>query len=487
MATTYPHKSIKCRGLATPTPKELTMSDTLEEKNNLEEEKLDIKRVFPIFMIVLIDILGLTIIIPLLPLYATSFGASPFIVGVLAAAYPLMQFIGAPILGRLSDRYGRKPILIISQIGTLVGFIMLGFANSLLIILLSRVIDGISGANIATAQAAISDVTTKKTRTQGLGLIGAAFGLGFIIGPVIAFISLALTDNNYQVPAFAAAICSLLSILLTVFWLKETLPEEKRRSGTDEKQPSMNPKTMIVALRHPTIGLLLLLMFGQQLAFGGFELLLALFTLNRLGLNASGNALVLVYVGVIVVAVQGGLIGKWSRRYGDRRLVYAGLALLAIGLLSLGLTPKQPVPWYSETELTQELSIDESGTTNNDTVELPDENNRSWVGLAWVLVAMIPVSIGGGILQPAINSLITKRVDPLEIGGMLGISAAFYSLAMAIAPLFGGFFFQTAGATNLFILWSILLGILFFVALRFLKPGQEETQDIEVMPQGSAH
>ena len=464
------------------------MSDITVEKKDAgkDEEKLDFKRIFPIFIIVLIDILGLTIIIPLLPLYATSFGASPLLIGILAAAYPLMQFIGAPILGRLSDRYGRKPVLVISQIGTLIGFLILGFANSVIMILISRVIDGISGANIATAQAAISDVTTPKTRTQGLGLIGAAFGLGFIVGPVIAFVSLALTDNNYQVPAFVAAVCSLISILLSAFWLEETLPEEERKSGAEQKRPSLNPRAMVDALRHPTIGLLLLLMFGQQVAFGGFEQILALFTLNRLGLNASGNALVFIYVGIIVVAVQGGLIGKWSKRYGDRRLVYGGLALLTIGLLGLGLTPEQPVPWYSEAELVEELSMSE-GETKSETVALPDENSASWFGIAWVLIAMIPVSVGGGILRPAINSLITKRVDHLEVGGMLGISAAFYSLAMAIAPLIGGFIFQTAGATILFIFWSLLMGTMYLVAIRYLKPGQEENAEEGLMRGSKAH
>ncbi|MFN2222632.1 MAG: MFS transporter, partial [Candidatus Promineifilaceae bacterium] len=140
------------------------------------EDKLDFKRILPIFIIVLVDLLGLTIIIPLLPLYATTFGASPLVVGLLGAAYPIMQFLGAPLLGRLSDRYGRKPVLVVSQIGTLIGFLVLGFAGTLWMLFISRIIDGISGANIATAQAAISDSTNEKTRTQGLGLIGAAYG-----------------------------------------------------------------------------------------------------------------------------------------------------------------------------------------------------------------------------------------------------------------------------------------------------------------------
>jgi DHA1 family tetracycline resistance protein-like MFS transporter len=441
-------------------------------------DKLDFKRILPIFVIVLVDLLGLTIIIPLLPLYATTYGANPFVIGLLGAAYPAMQFVGAPLLGRLSDRHGRKPILIISQIGTLVGFVMLGFATTLWMLFLSRIIDGISGANIATAQAAISDSTNEKTRTQGLGLIGAAFGLGFIVGPVIAFVSLEISDQNYHVPAFVAAFFSLFSILLTTFWFKETLPAEQR--DEEQKRASFSFRSLVSAVSHPAVGLLLVLIFAQQLAFGGFEQLLALFTLSRLGLNASGNAIVFVYVGIIVVVVQGGLIGRWSRRFGDRRLIYGGLTLLAIGLLAVGLTLRQPPPWYSEAALEAELTTSEAlpGETppaEDLQVELPDDNNNGWLGLIWLAVAMIPVAIGGGILQPAINSLITKRVDIADIGGMLGISAAFLSAANALAPVIGGALFQTIGPGAPFLFWSLLLVLLLVIAVRYLRPGREET------------
>jgi len=454
------------------------------------EEKLDFSRIFPIFVIVLVDLLGLTIIIPLLPLYATKYGLTPVLIGALGAAYPIMQFIGAPILGRLSDRYGRKPVLVVSQIGTLIGFIMLGLASSAWMLFLSRIIDGISGANIATAQAAITDSTTEKTRTQGLGLIGAAFGLGFIIGPVIAYTSLALSGNDYRAPAFAAAFFSLLSILLTSFWFKETLPEEKRGKGSDK--PAFSFKSMFSAITHPTVGILLILIFAQQLAFGGFEQLLALFTLSNLGFNASGNAIIFVYVGVLVVAVQGYFIGKWSRRFGDRRLVYGGLALLAVGLLIFGFTPRQPMPGYSQTALVEELSggrvmVGETPPTEDVAIELPDDSNNGWLGLAWILVAMVPLAIGGGILQPAINSLITKRVGMLEVGGMLGISAAFLSAANAMAPLIGGVLFQALGPRSPFILGGILMAILLVVALKLLTPGQEETMATGLARGGGGH
>ncbi|MDX9991298.1 MAG: MFS transporter [Anaerolineales bacterium] len=455
------------------------------------EDKLDFKKILPIFVIVLIDLLGLTIIIPLMPLYATSFGANALMIGFLGAAYPIAQFLGAPILGRLSDRYGRRPVLIASQIGTFAGFLLLGAANSLWLLFLSRIIDGLSGANIATAQAAISDSTTEKTRTQGLGLLGAAFGLGFVVGPIIAFVSLAASSNNYHVPAFVAAGFSLLSIGLTWFWFEETLPPEKR--GLGDQKPSLSFGAMFQALRHPQVGLLLILIFAQQIAFGGFEQLLSLFTLSRLGLNASGNSIIFVFVGIIVVMVQGGFIGPWSRKLGDRKLVYLGLATLSIGLILTSLTPRQPLPSYSRAALEAELGATSDGrghempTTSQVPVDLPPDDNNGWLGLIWILVAMIPASIGGGVLQPSLNSLITKRVTLIEIGGMLGISAALLSAANAVAPLLGGALFQTLGSSAPFLTGGILLGLLLIFAMRMIQPGREEEAPAGLARGGGGH
>lgn len=440
---------------------------TGDQKNAVE--KLNFKNILPVFVIVLIDLLGLTIIIPLLPLYAASFGASAFTVGALGAAYPIMQFIGAPILGRLSDRFGRRPVLIISQIGTFIGFMILGLANTLWILFLSRIIDGISGANISTAQAVITDNTTEKTRTQGLGLIGAAFGLGFIIGPIIAFISLSLSDNNYHITAFVAAAFSLASILLTWFWLEESLPPEKRGKSTHERQVGFS--AMFDALRRPQIGFLLSLMFAQQFAFGGFEQLLALFTLNRLGMNASNNAALFVYVGVIVVAVQGYFVGRWSRKLGDRWLVLMGLLVLGSGMILSAITPKQTIPGYSKKALTEELSngTNQPGETppvQDIEIELPEDNNQGWLGIGWLLIAMIPAAIGGGVLQPSINSMITKKVSSEDVGGILGISASFFSGANAITPLVLGAIFEFLGSTAPFLIGGVLLIALWFISSR---------------------
>src|SRR5512138_2434770 len=325
------------------------MMATLEQTG----EKLDFKRVLPILVIVLVDLMGLSIIIPLLPLFAARFGATPFLVGILQATYPLMQFIGAPILGRLSDRFGRKPILIVSQLGTLAGFILLGFANTLWLLFLSRIIDGFSGANISTAQAAIVDRTNEKTRTQGLGLIGAAFGVGFILGPMIAYIVLAL-GGDYRTVALAAAFFSLASILLTTFWFHET-----HQGDSPEFASLRSPFTfsaMFQALRRPTIGFLLLIMFFYQIAFGGYEQLFSLFTLTRLGMNATDTAGLFALAGIFIVVIQGVLIGGWSHQKGDRWLVILGVSALAIGLIGTSLTPQVPVPWYDRTKVLDSLA-----------------------------------------------------------------------------------------------------------------------------------
>ncbi len=431
------------------------------------EDKLDFKRVLPIFVIVLVDLLGLTIIIPLLPLYAASFGADPVTIGLIGSAYPLMQLIASPILGGLSDRFGRKPVLVISQIGTLAGFLVLGFAHTLPAVFLSRIIDGLSGGNIVAAQAAITDSTTERTRTQGLGLVGAAFGLGFTLGPAIAGISLALSGNDYRVPAFIAAFFSLLSILLTVFWFKETLPAEKRgQQMAEDKKKGSYFGNLARALANPLVSILLLVMFMQQLVFGGYENLFSLFSLSRLGLNAAGNALLFVFIGIVLVLVQGKYIGPLSRKYGERKLIFAGLALLAVGLILTALTPAVTVPWYSSAELTSELTM----STSTIQVPLPTSDVSGWIGLIWLLIASVPMAIGAGFLSPSINSLITKRVPGSEVGGSLGASSSLVSLANVITPIGGAILFQSLGTSAPFLIGGVVMIGVLALAMSKIKP-----------------
>jgi len=433
-------------------------------------EKLDFKRILPVLVIVLVDLMGLSIIIPLLPLYAARFGSSPLVIGILQATYPMMQFLGAPILGRLSDRFGRKPILVVSQIGTLIGFIMLGFANSLLLLFISRIIDGLSGANISTAQAAIADSTTEKTRTQGLGLVGAAFGIGFVLGPILAFIVLAATGQNYQAVAFTAAFFSLASILLTLFWFKETYAEVENPEASRKRRP-FSFGALREALSRPSIGFLLILMFFYQIAFGGYEQLFSLFTLTRLGMDARDTSGLFVLAGLFIIVVQGGLIGRWSKQKGDRWLVLMGIGTLAIGLIGTALTPAVPIPWYEKAKVLESMAGQGEFRVSIQSIniQLPDEAAKGWLGIIWLLLASFPAALGGGVLQPAVNSLITKASDKNEVGGMLGASSAAYSAANAIAPLFYGALFQWFGGPVPFFAGGLILAIMWLLAPRVVK------------------
>jgi MFS transporter, DHA1 family, tetracycline resistance protein len=332
------------------------------------------------------------------------------------------------------------------------------------LLFISRIIDGLSGANISTAQAVVTDVTTDKTRTQGLGLIGAAFGIGFILGPIIAFAVLIASNDNYQAVAFTAAFFSFASLLLTLFWLPETYNPEK---GTVRTRGPFTFAAMKQALNRPAIGVLLVMMFAQQLAFGGYEQMFSLFALNRLGMGARDTSGLFVLAGLFIVVIQGGFIGKWSKKYGDRWLVMLGLSTLAVGLILTATTPQIPVPWYDQAKITAEMQGRASTQVIN--VTLPSEANKGWLGILWVLIASFPAALGGGVLQPAINSLITKSASKDEVGGILGVSSGFYSAANAITPLFFGSLFQWFGAPVPFLLGGVLLAVLWVTAMRLVK------------------
>lgn len=428
--------------------------------------KADFSRLMPIFAIVSVDVLGLTLILPLLHLYAAAFGATPLEIGLVAAAFPAAQLFGLPFMGALSDRYGRKPLLLISQITTCLSLLMLAFANSLGMIFASRLLDGLFGANLSTAQAAISDLTSEEDRARGLGLIGAAFGIGFLIGPAIALIMFELTDQ-LSMPALTAATYSFLSILLTTFAFRESLPPEKRGKVSIKRS---NLLSVLPYLRNRQTRLLLGLMFGQQLVFYGFESLLGVFTLTRLGLLAQGNAFIFVWVGVLLIGVQLGYIGKWTRKYGEARLLRGALALLAIGLILVALTPLQPHPLYNEREARLYLlSQRPSGTEaviGSLGVTLPSNDGRGIGGLLWLMGALIPISIGAALIRPAINSLLTRQAPDGAYGGVLGASAASISAADAVAPLLFGALFQAAGGTLPFLLGGAAMAALWLLTQR---------------------
>lgn len=442
------------------------MSQTIPSES--PKKGLPFNRVLPVFFLTFVDILGLTVILPLLHLYSAQYGATPLQIGLVAGAFPLAQLLGVPIMGALSDRYGRKPLLLISQVTTFVSFLMLGMAQSLEVIVLSRLLDGLFGANIATAQAALSDITDEDNRAQALGLIGAAFGLGFIFGPITSLIALEIS-NSLAVPAFTAAIYSFLSICLTLFAFKETLPSEKRGQN---KTSITNFFVVGRMLRVKGASMLLLLVFAEQLVFFGFETLMGVFTLSRLGLLGQGNALYFLVIGVLLVGVQVRFIGKWTRQYGERKVIIGALALLSIGLLMVAFTPEQPHPFYvlqrAEYELRgQDINSTEAiiGEIN---VPLPPDDRNGIGGIVWFLIAIVPLSIGAGLIRPSVNSLLTKRVGKEDYGSILGVSASFVSGANAIAPLLAGALIQQYGTSTPFLLGGIWMAFLVVFSVRFL-------------------
>jgi DHA1 family tetracycline resistance protein-like MFS transporter len=254
-------------------------------------------RLLTIFVIVFVDLLGFGLILPLLPYYAEVYGATPVIVGLLVASYAAAQLVGAPLLGRLSDRLGRRPVLLLSVAGTFLGFLLLGFAaplgqllagwvapqaaNALIlgVLFLSRILDGLTGGNLTVAQAYITDVTDEQNRAKGLGLIGAAFGLGFIIGPAAGG---ALSQWGYSTPAFVAAAVSFLNLVAIFLLLPESLTAERRSVMAQNQRPPFTLKALVQALNQPKVGPLLHIRFFYGLAFATFQGVFSLYA-NRLG------------------------------------------------------------------------------------------------------------------------------------------------------------------------------------------------------------
>lgn len=375
-------------------------------------------RLSTIFAIVFVDLLGFSLILPLVPYYAKVFGASDSLAGVLVASYAAAQLVGAPVLGRLSDRHGRRPILLISILGTAVGFIMLGFANSLWMLFASRILDGATGGNISVAQAYITDITDRKNRAKGLGLIGAAFGLGFILGPAIGGLLSKLGETittqiagiaiNWQfaLPAFAAAAVALLNLMAVFFALPESLTPEKREELAHKPQTAFTLRNLRAAFQRPRVGPLLSTRFIFGLAFATFQTVFPLWALKRLQLQADQTAYVLAYVGILVALVQGVAIGRLTQRFKENYLIFASVVLMTFSLGAWAFTPNTII----------------------------------------LLIILAPLALAGGVLNTVLNSVLTKAVDPEEVGGTLGLSAALESLSRVISPSAGGLLLEMLGS-----------------------------------------
>ena len=360
----------------------------------------------PLFLIVFIDLMGFGIIIPLLPFYAEHFHADPFTVGLVMATYSLTQLIAAPVWGRMSDRIGRRPVLLITLAGTAASYIWLGFVDSLAALFAARAIGGAMAGNISAAFAYMADITTREDRAKGMGLIGAAFGLGFIVGPAIGGL-LAGADPataDYSLPAFAAAGLSLVALVLAVAILKESLSEEIR-ARIAARPPEQRFQRMVQAFKTPILGFLIMVSFLATFVFAGMEATFAMWSERTYAWGPQQNGFLFAGVGIVSAAIQGGLIGRLANRFGEAKLIIQGSVALAIGM-----------------------------------VLIPFSENL------WILaLAMAVLAYGFSTLSPSLNSLISLQVDDENQGAIMGVTRSATTFARIVGPAWAGLLFAQLG------------------------------------------
>ena len=377
-----------------------------------------------LFLIVFIDLVGFGVVIPLLPFYGIRFGASATEITWMMACYSLAQFFASPLLGRLSDRLGRRPVLLLSLCASIASYLWLGFADALWMLFAARLLAGLGAGNIAAAQAYVSDVTTPETRAKGMGMIGAAFGLGFTVGPALGGLVAGgdPTAAALARPAFLAAGLSALALVIAFVRLKESLPAASRRAGA---RPSRWRVAQDVMTR-PVLRRLILLLFVTVTAFAGMETTFALWANSAYGWGPRGVGYNFLYVGLVLVVVQGGLIGRLSKRFGEARLVQAGAAMIALGLAFL---PFALVLWRL-------LAVD-------------------------ALLAL-----GMGLLNPSISSLISQQADIDERGGVLGVSQSASSLSRIVGPAAAGPLFEGWGRGAPYYVGAAVMALVLALAVR---------------------
>ena len=379
-----------------------------------------------IFLTVFIDLIGFGLVIPALPTYAQQFHASDTTIGLLIAAYSLMQMLFMPFWGRLSDRVGRKPILLISLAFSAVGYLIWGFAGSLALLFVSRMVAGFGNANLAVAQAYITDVTSEEERAKGMGLVGAAFGLGFVLGPAIGS---GLTALNLGLSSlgFVAAAISIIDFILTAMLLKE--PEG--RSNAASQRYGMEPSFYMDALSDRKLRASFALFFLSTFAFANMEATLVLLTNSQFGFDNMQNMIMFTYIGVVMVIVQGGLIHRLVKKVGEKNLITLGTVLVAIGLL---LTP----------------------VTNN---------------VAVLYVALAILAFGSGINTPANQSILSKLAPAEKAGGIMGVGQSLSTLGRILGPVVGAYAFQHMGSASPYVIGAVVM--LSATALSFARPRTE--------------
>ena len=385
------------------------------------------KRIWIIFLIVFVNLLGFGIILPLLPYYVESMGAGAITIGLLSTAYSLFQLLAAPILGELSDNIGRRPVLILSLIGTTISFFLLGIANTILVLFISRIIDGISGGNISAAQAYIADITSIEDRTQGMGVMMAAFGLGFIIGPALGGI---LSEYGYAVPAYVAAVVSLIATLLTIFFLPESLDLKRVATEPAKKMKKFfSLKDFYDALTHPNVGVVLTITFMVMFAFSLMQGTFALFSEHTLHLTAKDVGYMFAFLGLIGVIMQLFFLKRITTWLTERKAVIISIVLMSLSLILLAVA--------------------------NSTFML--------------YVAISLLAIGNSISGPILSGIISKLTPENEQGNIMGTSQSVGSFARLIGPLIGTGIYSFIGIRAPYIFGAAVLLLTTGVTLRYLK------------------
>ena len=358
-------------------------------------EKFFTKPLLVIFLTVLIDLIGFGIVIPLLPFYAESFHATPFDVGMLVASYSAMQFIFSPILGGLSDRFGRRPVLFFSILGSGVGYLILGFAGSLLMVFIGRIFGGITAGNLSTAQAYIADVTTRENRAKGMGLFGMAFGLGFILGPALAGF---FSQFGAAVPFYVAAGLSFFNAVLLFFVLPETRSAEHRA----ETSAGSRFAALATSFRNKKLATINLQYFLLVTAFSMMTTAFAYFTFLNFEYGAEETGYVLAYVGFLAVVFQGGVFGKLAKQFGEAKLVITGCVILILSLAAV------PFVTYES------------------------------AGLTGLLIGCGCFALGNSLASPSLTSLASKSASEADQGKTMGVLQSWASLARVIGPALTG-------------------------------------------------
>ncbi len=378
-----------------------------------------------IFLTVFIDLLGFGILIPILPAFAEKvLHVDETAIGIVIAAYSFVQFLFNPILGRLSDKHGRKPVIVICLFINAIGYVIFAFTSSFTVLLLSRIVGGVGGSSVSVAQAYIADVTTKETRSKGMGVIGAAFGLGFVFGPLIGGL---LSTYGYTVTGLGSASFSFLAFIVTII----LLPESNQNKQVDAviRKKLINFEAYSKAFSNPALAILIPLFFVLTFSFANIYGTFALLGIQVYGFTDLQNGYILGIIGLTSAAVQGGLIGRLDKLLGKKKLLIIGSFFMMIGLAIMP---------YAGNFL--KLAID-----------------------------CVALSIGTGIFQPTVLSLISQNASEAEQGITFGVNQSMSAIGRVLGPLWGGFAFQFLGYPFPFITGAAFT-LLIFIATIFYIP-----------------